>query len=156
MWPARCSWPTRSANARDCSHSTSMAAALKRAQTAVSDGHGAESMQFIAAARELARQLKFPRAEKSTFLAIFAVLKRSTHASDKAAWEAYGAKRSTYLQWKALIEPLEPQALADGFLNDEPVASIGRAYCMMAIALEDFKEGTVVWAVRDHTVGMMG
>ena len=133
-----------------------MAAALKRAQTAVSDGHGAESMQFIAAARELARQLKFPRAEKSTFLAIFAVLKRSTHASDKAAWEAYGAKRSTYLQWKALIEPLEPQALADGFLNDEPVASIGRAYCMMAIALEDFKEGTVVWAVRDHTVGMMG
>lgn len=106
-----------------------MAAELRRAQKAVSDGHAADSMQFIAIARDLARQLGFPRAEASTFRAIFAVVKRSAYSSDKEAWEAHGAKPRTYQQWKALIEPLEPQAMADGFLD---VPSIG--FAMMAIA----------------------
>ena len=133
-------------------HGRMASAALKRAQTVVSDGHVADSTEFIAAARELARQLKFPRAESSTFRAIFAVLKRGAHSSDKAAWEAYGAKQRTYQQWKALIEPLEPQAVADGFLNDDAVVS---GFAMMAIACESFDEGTLVWAVRDHDVGQM-
>ena len=129
------------------------AAALKRAQTVASHGHPADSTEFIAVARELARQLNFPRAESSTFRAIFAVLKRGEHSSDKAAWEAYGAKQRTYQQWKALIEPLEPLAVADGFLNDEAVVSGG--FAMMAIGCEIFDEGTLVWAVRDHHIGQM-
>eukprot|EP00966_Prymnesium_polylepis_P179771 4162248-Prymnesium_polylepis.1 len=73
-----------------------MAAELRRAQKAVSDGHAANGMQFIAAARDLARQLGFPRAEASSFRAIFAVLKRSAYSSDKEAWEAHDAKPRTY------------------------------------------------------------
>ena len=94
-----------------------MAEELKRAKTVVSEGHTADSMEFIAAARDLAKKLGYSRPEASTFRAIFAVLKRDAYSSDKEAWEAHGAAARTYQQYKSLIDNLDKEAIADGFIG---------------------------------------
>lgn len=94
-----------------------MASALARAKQAIADGRWHDHVAFMAPARELAQACGTARAEASTFRAIYAVLRRPEHGSDSQAQQAYGAKKSTFQQWKKNIQDLETQATADSFVN---------------------------------------
>ena len=102
-------------------------AALGRAQAAVADGHGADSVAFMSAARPLAEALGTMQVHAATFRAIFAVLRRKEHTTDREAWEAHGAAARTYQKWKSLIEPLETETTVNNFLGEEVVAMVACA-----------------------------
>ena len=56
----------------------------------------------------------------ATFRAIFAVLRRKEHTTDREAWEAHGAAARTYQKWKSLIEPLETETTVNNFFGGVP------------------------------------
>ena len=79
---------------------------LTRANSLIARGHGPLSPDFMAAARALVavagveqRTLR----RRQTFKTIYAVLQRSAFNSDKEAYLAYGATKSSFLWWKRNI-----------------------------------------------------